>query len=53
MVMVVVMVMGDGRRVSEFRRGEDAAAKREPCDEGDDFLVVHNALPFRLCLTPG
>jgi hypothetical protein len=52
MVMVVVM-MGHLRHRSELRRGEDGAAQRDPCDEGDEFLVVHNALPFRLCLTPG
>jgi len=53
MAMVVVMVVGHVRRQAVFRRGEDAAAQREPHDEGDEFLVVHNALPFRLCLTPG
>ena len=52
MAMVVVMVVGHVRRQAVFRRGEDAAAQREPHDEGDEFLVVHNALPFRLCLTP-
>ncbi len=51
MVMVVVMVMGDGRRRSVLRRGEDGAAQRDPREEGDEFLVVHDALPFRLCLT--
>ena len=48
MVMVVVVMMGYVRHRSELRRGEDAAAQREPRDEGNEFLVVHNALPFRL-----
>jgi hypothetical protein len=48
MVMVVVVMMGRLRHRSELRRGEDAAAQREPRDEGNEFLVVHNALPFRL-----
>jgi len=47
-MVVMVVEMGDIRSRSVFRRGEDAAAQREPCDEGDEFLVVHNALPFRL-----
>ena len=48
MVMVVVMMVGHVRHRPELRRGEDAAAQREPRDEGYEFLVVHNALPFRL-----
>ena len=48
MVMVVVVMVGHVRHRSELRRGEDAAAQREPRDEGNEFLVVHNALPFRL-----
>ena len=48
MVMVVVVMMSHVRHRPELRRGEDAAAQREPRDEGDEFLVVHNALPFRL-----
>jgi hypothetical protein len=46
-MVMMVMVVGDVWRRTVFRRGEDAAAQREPRDEGDDFLVVHNALPFR------
>ena len=53
MVVMMVVVAGDVRRRSVFRRGEDGAAQRDPREEGDEFLVVHNALPFRLCLTPG
>jgi hypothetical protein len=47
-MVVVVMMMGHVRHRPELRRGEDAAAQREPRDEGNEFLVVHNALPFRL-----
>jgi hypothetical protein len=53
MVVVMMVMMGHVRRQAIFRRGDDAAAQREPHDEGDEFLVVHNALPFRLCVTPG
>ena len=47
-MVVMVVVVSHVRHRSELRRGEDAAAQREPRDEGDEFLVVHNALPFRL-----
>lgn len=48
MVVMVVVVVGDIRCRTVFRRGENRAAQREPRDEGNEFLVVHNALPFRL-----
>ena len=51
-MVVMVVVVSHVRHRSELRRGEDAAAQNKPRDQGDDFLVVHNALPFRQCLTP-